>query len=49
MATAAAAALGLYTAETLGSIYGSLKPPAEGENPKAVSAAEAKGNPIPVD
>jgi hypothetical protein len=49
MAGAAALSLTTYAAETLASIYGSIKPPAEGESPKAVASAEAKGNPIPTD
>jgi len=47
MSTAAAAALTAYAAETLGSIYGSIKPPAPSveaeENPAELV------NPIPVD
>ena len=49
MAAAAILSLSAYTVETLASIYGSIKPPAEGESPTAIANAEAKGNPIPTD
>jgi hypothetical protein len=47
MATAAAVALGSYAAETMGSIYGSLKPPAPSVTAES-KAAEAV-NPVPTD
>lgn len=47
MATAAVGALGFYTAETLGSIYGSIRPPAPSVD--AEKDASAAVNPIPVD
>jgi hypothetical protein len=45
MGLAAAGAAAAYTAETFGSIYGSIKPPAESQ--AEVKAAEKMGNPIP--
>jgi hypothetical protein len=47
MNSAGAAAAAAYAAETLGSVYGSIKPPAE--SAAKVDAAEAVGNPIPQD
>lgn len=47
MYIAAAGAASAYSAETLASIYGSIKPPAESAS--KVNAAIAKGNPIPED
>lgn len=47
MAAAAIAALTAYALETLGSIYGSIRPPAQSEI-KEATAAEAI-NPVPVD
>jgi hypothetical protein len=47
MNASAAAAAVAYSAETLGSIYGSLKPPAE--SVAKVDSAVAAGNPIPQD
>lgn len=47
MMGAAAAAGAAYTAETFGSIYGSIKPPAESATKEA--EAEVAGNPIPED
>lgn len=47
MNAAGAGAATAYAAETLGSIYGSLKPPAEA--PAKVESAVSAGNPIPQD
>jgi hypothetical protein len=47
MSAAGGVAAAAYTLETLGSIYGSIKPPAE--SAAKVEAAEAAGNPIPTD
>lgn len=47
MNAAAGAAAVAYTVETLGSIYGSIKPPAEAAT--KVNSAIAVGNPIPTD
>ena len=47
MTTAAAAALTAYAAETLGSIYGSIRPPAASVTQEVEAAVEV--NPIPVD
>lgn len=47
MTTAAAAALTAYAAETLGSIYGSINPPAASEEKEVNAAVES--NPIPTD
>lgn len=47
MTTAAAAALTAYAAETLGSIYGSINPPAASEVKE--TEAEVEVNPIPQD
>jgi hypothetical protein len=47
MTTAGVAAGAAYVAETLGSIYGSIKPPQEA--PAAVESAAMAGNPIPQD
>lgn len=47
MAAAASAALALYAAETLASIYGSVRPPAPSEVAK--TDAEAAVNPVPED
>lgn len=47
MTASGAAAATAYGAETLASIYGSIKPPAESQ--AKVDAADAAGNPIPQD
>jgi len=47
MIAAGAAALTAYAAETLGSIYGSIRPPAASEVREVDAAVEV--NPIPVD
>ncbi len=47
MITAGAAALTAYAAETLGSIYGSIRPPAASEVKEVDAAVEV--NPIPQD
>lgn len=47
MIAAAAASLTAYAAETLGSIYGSIRPPAASETVETEAAAEV--NPVPQD
>lgn len=50
MITMAAGGLTAYAAETLGSIYGSIRPPAPSEEPATTAEAAAQEvNPIPQD
>lgn len=50
MIAAAGVALTAYAAETLASIYGSIRPPAPSEEPATKAEAHAQDiNPIPVD
>jgi len=49
MTAAAAGALTAYAAETLASIYGSIRPPAAADVQSTVENAAAASNPIPQD